>query len=208
MNQSLSDDLNDFRVDNSLADLNSLSWSNRSISIPDSGVLTGTANLKNGQNIPLTVLFAKEGEHWRIYSIRKATTGIVDVVDGEELPSEKDLIRFSQKTTNRFLNAIKMNDFSSFYGAISHAWRLETSPEEFSQAFRNWRQFYEKEPAYHPYFKSLENMAPILTKQPLIDRGGILVVSGKYNTTPLFTFTYKYVFEGLGWKLIGVKGNL
>ena len=71
LNQSSRENLDDFRAINSLADLKNLSWSNRSISIPDSGKLTGTVNLKNGKNIPLTISFTKDGEDWRIYSIKK-----------------------------------------------------------------------------------------------------------------------------------------
>ena len=207
LNNSSRENLNDFRVANSLADLKSLSWSNRSISNTDSGELTGTVNLKNGQNIPLTISFTKEGEDWRIYSIKKESTGIVDGVNGEQLPSEKRLIGLSRKTTNRFMDVIKTNDFPSFYGGISHMWSMETSPEELSTAFQLFRQVYENQPASHQYFKSLVNMDPILTEKPSINQNSVLVVSGKYNLKPEYTFTYKYVFEGLSWKLVGLKAN-
>ena len=207
LNNSSRENLNDFRVANSLADLKSLSWSNRSISNTDSGELTGTVNLKNGQNIPLTISFTKEGEDWRIYSIKKESTGIVDGVNGEQLPSEKRLIGLSRKTTNRFMDVIKTNDYPSFYGGISHMWSKETSPEELSTAFQLFRQVYENQPASHQYFKSLVNMDPILTEKPSINQNSVLVVSGKYNLKPEYTFTYKYVFEGLSWKLVGLKAN-
>ena len=147
LNQSSRENLDDFRAGNSLADLKNLSWSNRSISIPDSGKLTGTVNLKNGKNIPLTISFIKDGEDWRIYSIKKEVAGIVDGVDEKELPSEEKLIRISQNTTKRFVNVIKTNDFPSFYGAISHTWSMETSPEELSTAFQQFRKVYENQPA-------------------------------------------------------------
>ena len=207
LNQSSRENLNDFRVDNSLADLKSLSWSNRSISNTDSGELTGTVNIKNGQNIPLTISFTKEGENWKIYSIKKESTGIVDGVNGEELPSEKRLIRLSRKTTNRFMDVIKTNDFSSYYDGISHTWRMQTSPEELSTAFQTFRKVYENQPASHQYFKSLANMEPIFTEKPSINQNSVLVISGKYNIKPEYTFTYKYVFEGLSWKLIGLEAN-
>ena len=207
LNNSSRENLNDFRVANSLADLKSLSWSNRSISNTDSGELTGTVNLKNGQNIPLTISFTKEGEDWRIYSIKKESTGIVDGVNGEQLPSEKRLIGLSRKTTTRFMDVIKTNDFPYFYGGISHMWSKETSPEELSTAFQLFRQVYENQPASHQYFKSLVNMDPILTEKPSINQNSVLVVAGKYNLKPEYTFTYKYVFEGLSWKLVGLKAN-
>ena len=207
LNKSSRENLNDFRVDNSLADLKSLSWSNRSISNTDSGELIGTVNLKNGQNIPLTISFTKEGEDWKIYSIKKESTGIVDGVDGEELPSEKRLIRLSRKTTNRFMDVIRTNDFPSDYEGISHMWSMQTSPEELSTAFQTFRKVYENQPASHQYFKSLANMEPIFTEKPSINQNSVLVISGKYNIKPEYTFTYKYVFEGLSWKLIGVEAN-
>ena len=207
LNQSSRENLNDFRDDNSLADLKSLSWSNRSISNTDSGELTGTVNLKNGQNIPLTISFTKEGEDWKIYSIKKESTGIVDGVDGEELPSEKRLIRLSRKTTNRFMDVIKTNDFPSYYEGISHMWSMQTSPEELSTAFQTFRKVYENQPASHQYFKSLANMEPIFTEKPSINQNSVLVISGKYNIKPKYTFTYKYVFEGLSWKLVGLEAN-
>ena len=207
LNNSSRENLNDFRVDNSLADLKSLSWSNRSISNTDSGELTGTVNLKNGQNVPLTISFTKEGENWKIYSIKKESTGIIDGVGGEELPSEKRLIRLSRKTTNRFMDVIKTNDFSSYYEGISHTWRMQTSPEELSTVFQTFRKVYENQPASHQYFKSLANMVPIFTKKPSINQNSVLMISGKYNIKPEYTFSYKYVFEGLSWKLIGVEAN-
>ena len=207
LNQSSRENLNNFRVDNSLADLKSLSWSNRSISIPDSGELTGTINLKNGQNIPLVISFTKDGEDWRIYSIKKEATGIVGGVDGKELPSEESLIRLSQKTTNRFVNAIKTNDFQSFYGAISHMWSMETSPEELSKGLKQFRHVYETQPASHQYFESLSKMVPAFTNKPSITQNSVLKISGKYNIKPEFSFEYKYVFEGLNWKLVGLKAN-
>ncbi len=207
LDQSATENLDDFRTENSLTDLKSLSWSNRSISIPDSGELNGTVNLKNGQNIPLVISFTKEGDNWKIYSIKKEAAGIIDGAHGDELPSEKKLIRLSQKTTNRFVNVIKTNDFPSFYEAISHMWRLETSPEELSNAFKQFRQVYKNQPASHQYFESLKNMQPIFSKKPSINQSSVLIVSGKYNTKPEFTFTYKYVFEGLSWKLVGIEAN-
>ena len=207
LNNSSRENLNDFRVDNSLADLKSLSWSNRSISNTDSGELTGTVNLKNGQNILLTISFTKEGEDWKIYSIKKESTGIIDGVGGEELPSEKRLIRLSRKTTNRFMDVIKTNDFSSYYEGISHMWSMQTSPEELSTVFQTFRKVYENQPASHQYFKSLANMEPIFTEKPSINQNSVLMISGKYNIKPEYTFTYKYVFEGLSWKLIGVEAN-
>ena len=207
LNQSSKENLNDFRLDNSLADLKNLSWSKRSISNTDSGELTGTVNLKNGQNIPLTISFTKEGEDWKIYSIKKESTGIVDGVDGEELPSEKRLIRLSRETTNRFMDVIKTNDFSSYYRGISYMWSMETSPEELSTAFQQFRKVYENQPASHQYFKSLANMEPIFTEKPSINQNSVLVISGKYNIKPKYTFTYKYVFEGLSWKLVGLEAN-
>ena len=207
LNNSSRENLNDFRVDNSLADLKSLSWSNRSISNTDSGELTGTVNLKNGQNILLTISFTKEGENWKIYSIKKESTGIIDGVGGEELPSEKRLIRLSRKTTNRFMDVIKTNDFSSYYEGISHMWSMQTSPEELSTVFQTFRKVYENQPASHQYFKSLANMEPIFTEKPSINQNSVLMISGKYNIKPEYTFTYKYVFEGLSWKLIGVEAN-
>ena len=207
LSQSSRENLDDFRADNSLANLKNLSWSNRSISIPDSGELTGTVSLKNGQNIPLTISFTKDGEDWRIYSIKKEAAGIVDGVDEKELPSEQKLIRLSKNTTTRFVNAIKINDFSSFYGAISHMWRMETSPEELSRGLEQFRRVYETQPASHQYFESLMNMQPIFTDKPSISQNSVLTVSGKYTMVPEFTFTYNYVFEGLGWKLVGLKAN-
>ena len=207
LNQSSKEDLNDFRADNSLADLKSLSWSNRSISIPDSGKLTGTINLENGQNIPLEISFTKNGENWRIYSIKKEVAGILDSVDEKELPSEESLIQLSRKTTNRFVNSIQTNDFTSFYGEISHTWRMETSAEELSKGLNQFRDVYETQPASHPYFESLKNMQPIFTKKPSINQSGFLMISGKYNIKPEFTFTYNYIFEGLSWKLVGFKAN-
>ena len=207
LNQSSKENLDDFRVDNSLSDLKNLSWSNRSISMPGGGELTGTVHLKNGQNIPLTLSFKKDGEDWKIYSIKKEAAGIVDGVDGGELPSEKRLIRLSRKTTSRFVDAIKTNDFSSFYGAISHVWSLEISPEKLSQVFKQFRKIYETNPASHQYFESLATMQPIFTEKPSIDLSSFLVVSGKYNVKPEFTFVYKYIFEGLGWKLVGIEAK-
>ena len=140
--------------------------------------------------------------------LKKEAAGIFDSVDEKELPSEESLIQLTRKTTNRFVNSIKTNDFTSFYGEISHTWRMETSAEELSKGLIQFRNVYETQPASHPYFESLKNMQPIFTKKPSINQSGFLMISGKYNIKPEFTFTYNYIFEGLSWKLVGFKANL
>ena len=205
LNQTSSSNLDDFRFDNSLADLKSLSWSNRSISIPDGGELIGTLHLKNGQNIPLTLSFKKNGDDWKIYSIKQNSAGIVNTAAGEELPNEEKLIRIARTTTSRFVESIVEDSFVSFYKTISNRWSQETSAEELSGVFKQFRQVYKNNQASHQYFKSLLTMQPIFAKQPTINGNGFLVVSGKYDIKPEFTFVYQYVYEGLSWKLAGIQ---
>ena len=55
----------------------------------------------------------------------------------------------------------------------------------------------------------LDNYSPQFSSKPTIDDNGVLVIAGHYPTKPnQVYFQQKYIYEGLGWKLIGFSADI
>tara|TARA_B100002051_G_C16697997_1_gene619268 strand:+ start:877 stop:1683 length:807 start_codon:yes stop_codon:yes gene_type:complete len=198
--------LEQFTSQNSLQRLKDISWTSRSISTNEGGKLEGSINLEGGEKIPITMTFQKAGSTWKIYSIKQNRAGIINNLSAE-VPSEEDLINLSSSTTRLFVSSIKNKSFQNFYQGISYAWKQETSSKELDKIFKSFLKFGDNANSM-AYFSQLTTKAPAFSKEPTILDNGQLEITGTYPVQPIFNFTYKYVYEGLSWKLSGLKVNL
>jgi hypothetical protein len=52
----------------------------------------------------------------------------------------------------------------------------------------------------------LDQLSPQFTQKALINEDGVLIIQGQYPTTPsALIFVSKYIYEGYGWKLLGLN---
>ncbi len=58
------------------------------------------------------------------------------------------------------------------------------------------------------WIQGVDNYGPHLTKSPY-KQGRRLTIKGRYPTKPSQVFfEFKYVYEGLGWKLVAISVNI
>jgi len=52
----------------------------------------------------------------------------------------------------------------------------------------------------------LDNVSPIFDEKPSMNEENVLLINGYYPSKPnQVFFRQEYVYEGLGWKLLGLK---
>jgi hypothetical protein len=101
-----------------------------------------------------------------------------------------------------FALAVKAKDFTAFYRNISKFWKAKTSADELAQIFK---VFIDQEID----LTVLDNLRPVLSKNPALNAQGWLVVEGQYDTKPAAVdFILKYKKEDPDWKLVGIEVNV
>jgi hypothetical protein len=118
-----------------------------------------------------------------------------------ETPADDELQKMVKDDLLAFNDAIQAGDFSDFHKRISTLWQKQTSPEKFNQSFH---EFIERKIDISKISSEEATFSP----EPSVDASKgtkILVVEGRYNTSPLPTkFQIKYVPEGREWKMFGI----
>jgi len=193
-----------FSKKNSLNNYDSVSWTSRSISYPDRGELKGTINLKSSEKIPVVFNLKKDDSSWKIFSIKQDRPGIHDQSSSTETPSETDLIDLVNETTDAFINSIKAGGFQILYDYSSRTWQKQTTVKDLDEGLSPFLKF-TNDPKAINYLNLLTSKIPAFKKEPEITSNGTMRATGSYSLNPPFEFTYKYIYEGLGWKLIGVN---
>ena len=77
----------------------------------------------------------------------------------------------------------------------------------FREAFKPFSKFSQDAQALN-YLNSLKTYTPFYSEKPFINEQNLLLIKGQYPIKPPFTFTYTYTFEGLSWKLAGIKAEI
>lgn len=195
--QELEDFLNKLLV----REIDTIDWGERSIS-GGQGSLGLSLKLAGGGVVPLSIDMIKEGDVWKIYTIRKSVSGIQETPQGREIPGGADLVRLVNASTMVFATAVYEKSMARLYDHISVLWQQQTSVEALDQVFGS---FY----GLPIDLRVLEKVPPVFDGTTHIDDRGVLVIEGHYllNAQRL-TFKQSYVFEGTGWKLIGLSVNL
>lgn len=195
------DELARFVEANALTGYRDASWGSRSVE-SGRGRISGTVNLENGSSIPMTLDFIKEDGKWLIYALHKQASGLQDEASPVAVPGEEEIVDMVRRTDLEFAHSVNAGSMQRFHGYVSRLWQGQHSVEQLDQAFDS---FYRA----GVDLTVLENFAPQFTAPPVLDDQNILVVTGLYPTRPSqYHFEQKYVYEGLGWKLIGYKANI
>ena len=194
-------DLMTFIEENSLADYRDASWSSRSIE-SGSGEISGAITTRNGGTVPLTIGFVKEQDGWKIYSMQKPRAGLQDESGGAQLPAEEKLVELARHSMHAFALSVNDRNMQKFHNHISNLWQQQFSIKDLDNAFN---AFY----VAGVDLTVLDQMSPQFSHKPEINSNGVMVISGLYPTQPnQLHFEQKYIYEGLGWKLVGFSANI
>jgi hypothetical protein len=190
--------LADFLSKGAILDFKEASWSNRNIS-GSRGELDGSITTQAGGTIPIKMMFVKEKGNWKIYSIRKPTAGLQSSDAAPAAPAKADQVALVKQSMRDFIVSLDGKNMEHFRSTVSKMWQKQHTTEQLNGAFKalintgaNW--------------SVLNNLEPVLAGESTVDKDGVLVVSGYYPTTPRKVhFEQKYIYEGIGWKLLGLN---
>jgi len=196
------DDFKEFLEKSALLNFKKTSWNSRSVS-GGKGKLEGSVITETGGVIPITLNFVKENTAWKIYSIYKPKAGLTQNDPSGKLPSKEALIKLVDESLFKFADSVNSKDFSEFHAYISHLWRKQITVKELNRIFK---PFTDAEINMVPALKANN---PLFDSTPSIDENGILVLKGHYPTRPSkVMFKLSYIYEGIGWKLVGTNVNI
>lgn len=178
------------------------SWNSRSIS-GNQGTLGGSVITKTKGSIPIKIKFVKENNEWKIYAINKPQAGLIKENSSRDLPQKDELMKLTDESMIMFAKSVNNKDFTDFHSYISNLWKKQWSVEKFNEAFK---PFMDKNINFIPALKATN---PEFDVKPTTDKNGLLILEGHYPTRPSkIIFKLSYIYEGVGWKLIGTKINI
>ena len=128
-------------------------------------------------------------------------------MSNDKAPSEENLLDITSNTTDLFVTSIIENDFQKLYNSSAKTWQEEITPEEFRESFNPYLK--QRENAqFINYLNNLKSQTPSYIEKQLINEETLLVAKGRYEVDPIFTFEYKYILEGLSWKLVAINAKI
>jgi len=194
-------DLVAYFEENRLDQFTQASWTSRSIN-GGRGVLTGSITTESGGVVPLTLSFVKGESGWKIYAIQKPAAGIREASATTPMPSEQEQIQLVAESMRVFADSVNDKSMAKFHSHISNLWQQQFTVAKLDEAFGG---FYD----IGVDLKVLDHYNPQFDDKSSIDDNGVLAITGHYPTRPnQVYFAQKYIYEGLGWKLVGFSANI
>ena len=193
--------MQDFLQNNGFDDYQEASWNSRNVS-NNTGKLVGVIRTTDGKELPLAVDFIKSQSEWKIQAINKPVSGLRTPREIAQMPSEKELIALTGNTMISFAQSLSQKNMQLLRDESSSLFKKQVSLKAFNDAYQSFFKFEDK-------LMILEKLSPQFTQNALINEDGVLIIQGQYPTTPNpLKFTSKYVYEGYGWKLLGLNVNI
>jgi hypothetical protein len=193
--------LREFLSKGALLNFKETSWSNRQIS-GGRGELDGEVITESGGVVPLKLMFVKENDAWKIYAIQKPTAGLQSEATSPAIPSSADRVALVRRAMHDFAVSVNSKSMEHFRGTVSQLWQKQFTTEKFEKAFSL---------AYDlgVDFTVLDGFEPVLEPVSELGENGELILKGQFPTKPnQVHFEQKYIYEGLGWKLLGFNFNI
>jgi hypothetical protein len=193
--------LQNFLQNNGFDSYQDASWNSRKV-VNNTGQLVGHILTSSGKELPLTVDFIKSQNEWKIHAINKPSSGVQKSKQTAQMPSEQDLISLVSSTMAIFAQSISQKDMQQLRDNSSTLFKKEVSLEAFNEGYKPFFKFEKK-------LLVLNKLSPQFTQKALINENGVLIIQGQYPTNPSpLVFICKYIYEGYGWKLIGLNVNV
>src|SRR5450432_796331 len=99
-------------------------------------------------------------------------------VNAADVPEKSEVKKMTKETLTSFGEALKENDFSSFYEDIATIWKTQTTPEKLMESFKSMAG---------PNFDVLgivKELKPTFDPPAEVNSDGVLIVRGYYPTKP------------------------
>ncbi|MFK8011098.1 MAG: hypothetical protein AB8B80_03590 [Marinicellaceae bacterium] len=190
--------LKSFLQKNGLDQYKSATWKNRQRE-NSSGQLVGYVLTETDVKVPISINLIKFEDDWKIHRIDKAPSGVTSQTKTPQMPSEQDLIRLTNETLWLFVKSVSQNNMELIRNQSSSLFQKQVSLEAFNDAYQSFFKFEDK-------LLIIENLSPQFTSKAQINKDGVLIVKGQYPLKPNpLVFTSKYLYEGYGWKLLGLN---
>lgn len=200
-NNTSKNELKAYLTSNALNNFKDTSWNNRSVN-GGRGELIGSVTTETGGVVPISLGFIKGENDWKIYSIQKPSSGIQEETVSAQMPSEKEQIKLVSDSMHIFAISVKEKSMSKMFNHVSNLWQKQFSIAKFDEAFGSFFQFDDT-------LMVLDQYSPQFTDKATIDENGVLLLKGLYPTKPKqLHFEQEYIYEGLGWKLMGFNVNI
>jgi len=183
---------------NALDKVTDTSWSSRAIN-GGTGKLEGSLTIATGGVVPVEIDLTKGDDGWKIQTLRKAAAGLQSGGIDPQLPSEQQQVAMIRQSIAEFTDAVAAGSMAEFHKHIAALWAGQASVADLDRAYGSLY-------ATGSAFQVLQRLTPVFDKPADISDQGMLVLTGHYPTTPeRANFTLKYIFEGIGWKLVGLS---
>jgi hypothetical protein len=192
--------LKEFLSKGALLKFKKASWSDRQIS-GGRGELNGEVTTDTGGVVPLKLMFVKENDAWKIYGIQKPTAGLQTEQASPTIPSKPDQAMLVKRSMHDFALSVNSKSMEHFHSTVSQLWQHEFTVEKFNEVFGK-------------IFGSgldltiLDGFEPVIEPVAELGEHGVLILIGHFPTEPKQVhFEQKYIYEGIGWKLVGFSFN-
>jgi hypothetical protein len=193
--------LKEFLTKSSLLKFRKASWSNRQIS-GGRGELNGEVITETGGVVPLKLLFVKENDAWKIYSIQKPTAGLQTDQTSPGIPAKAEQVALVKRAMHDFAVSVNKKSMGHFHSTISQLWQKQFTIDKLDEAFG---KFYN----LGVDLTILDSLEPIVEPVTKLGENGELVLKGYFPSKPnQVYFEQKFIYEGVGWKLYGFKINI
>jgi hypothetical protein len=108
-------------------------------------------------------------------------------------------VKLVAETMHVFALCVKEKSMAKFHAYASSIMQKQYTRQKLDEAFT-------------PFFKIrtdltlLDNLSPIFDEKPSLNKEGLLLIKGHYPTKPSQVFfKQEYIYEGLGWKVLGLN---
>lgn len=188
--------LKHYLTDAALLSFKQATWSNRHLAAAR-GQFNGMVMTESG-SVPLKMMFVKQKGDWKISAIQTLAAGQERSEEiTASLPTKPDQAALVRRTMLDFGISTAGGDMKHFHSILAPRWQRQTSPEKLSKSFADALET-------RMDFSGLEEYEPVIEPPTGLGEGGELQLNGYFPTRPnQVHFKQTYIYEGLGWKLIG-----
>ncbi|MFL5243408.1 MAG: DUF4864 domain-containing protein [Gemmataceae bacterium] len=179
-----------------LTDYSSVAWHNRVIENQE-GTAEGIVTTKNGSTKPVSIRLVHEEGKWKVVDVRYGGVELITIKAPPTVPPQAEQERMAAEALLSLNQAVRVGDFTAFYGRLSDIWKKETTPLRLKQAFQ---EFLDK----NIDIGAIKDFKPEIAP-PAVSDMGVLEMAGHYPTQPSQVgFKLKYANERGGWKLTSI----
>lgn len=179
----------------------SASWDSRSIK-RKRGSLVGVIQTRD-KLLPATISLVNEDSQWKIYSLQLRSEQSQQNEDIRELPDQQTQLLLAKAVSSVFITSLQQKNMQPLYDSAAAIWQNNTTVKTLDEAFG------------HFYLEDITLLSQVNNKQPIfehiakLDDEGFMLMAGFYELEKQkLSFEQRYIYEGLGWRLVGLDIRL